>query len=123
MRTINQMVIQPNIPNNNRVLWLNGNSASYYNNGTWVTIGKSSEDRQELEEKVDSLDKEVGQIKKELKDYTYTLPAATKTTLGGIKAGTNIVNIADVDNATAPQVAGVVNTLLNQLRAAGILIS
>ena len=66
MRTINQMVIQPNIPNNNRVLWLNGNSASYYNNGTWVTIGKSSEDRQELEEKVDNLDKEVGDIQKDV---------------------------------------------------------
>ena len=66
MRTINQMVIQPNIPNNNRVLWLNGNSASYYNNGTWVTIGKSSEDRQELEEKVDNLDKEVGNIQKDV---------------------------------------------------------
>lgn len=66
MRTINQMVIQPNIPNNNRVLWLNGNSASYYNNGTWVTIGESSEDRQELEEKVDNLDKEVGNIQKDV---------------------------------------------------------
>lgn len=66
MRTINQMVIQPNIPNNNRVLWLNGNSASYYNNGTWVTIGKSSEDRQELEEKVDNLGKEVGNIQKDV---------------------------------------------------------
>lgn len=58
-----------------------------------------------------------------LKDYTYNLPAATKTTLGGVKAGINIVDIANPDNATAPQVAGVVNTLLNQLRAAGILIS
>lgn len=28
------MVIQPNIPNDNRVLWLNRNNASYYNNGT-----------------------------------------------------------------------------------------
>ena len=52
MRTINQMVIQPNIPNDNRVLWLNRNNASYYNNGTWVTIGESSEDRQKLKEKV-----------------------------------------------------------------------
>lgn len=44
MRTINKMVIQPNTPNDNRVLWLNKNNASYYNNGTWVTIGKSSEE-------------------------------------------------------------------------------
>ena len=104
-------------------LWLNNGELKVYGTKGWTPLNDTSEDIQELEEKVDSLDKEVGQIKKELKDYTYTLPAATKTTLGGIKAGTNIVNIADVDNATAPQVAGVVNTLLNQLRAAGILIS
>ena len=52
MRTINKMVIQPNTPNDNKVLWLNKNNASYYNNGTWVTIGESSEDRKELEEKL-----------------------------------------------------------------------
>ena len=104
-------------------LWLNNGELKVYGTKGWTPLNDTSEDIQELEEKVDSLDKEVGQIKKELKDYTYTLPAATKTTLGGIKAGTNIVNIADIDSATAPQVAGVVNTLLNQLRAAGILIS
>lgn len=104
-------------------LWLNNGELKVYGANGWTPLNDTFEDRQELEEKVDSLDKEVGQIKKELKDYTYTLPAATKTTLGGIKAGTNIVNIADIGSATAPQVAGVVNTLLNQLRAAGILIS
>ena len=104
-------------------LWLNNGELKVYGIKGWTSLNDTSEDKQELEEKVDSLDKEVGQIKKELKDYTYTLPAATKTTLGGIKTGTNIVNIADIDSATAPQVAGVVNTLLNQLRAAGILIS
>ena len=57
-----------------------------------------------------------------LKDYTYNLPADTKTTLGGIKAGINIVDIANPDNATAPQVAGTLNTLLGQLRKCGILI-
>jgi hypothetical protein len=50
----------------------------------------------------------------------YTLPAATKTTLGGVKAITNIVNV-DTETATIASLAGVVNTLLNQLRAAGII--
>lgn len=50
----------------------------------------------------------------------YALPAATKTTLGGVKAITNIVNV-DTETATAASLAGVVNTLLNQLRAAGII--
>lgn len=54
------------------------------------------------------------------KPTEYTLPAATKTTLGGVKAITNIVNV-DTETATTASLAGVVNTLLNQLRAAGII--
>ena len=242
MRIINQMVIQPNIPNDNKVLWLNGSSASYYNNGTWVTIGESSEDRRELEEKVDSLDKEMGQVKKDLmvfgseqgvieleigdstdiktanlnklksvqtndhtfftdinygygtaswlpatggnaliitseghavkyiiskdgevtkgeeftlKDFTselnnkvdkvkgkqlstndyttaeknklsnlqnFTLEAATKTKIGGVKAITNIADL-NADTATTGQIAEVVNNLLGQLRTSGLIQS
>lgn len=54
------------------------------------------------------------------KPTEYTLLAATKTTLGGVKAITNIVNV-DTETATVTSLAGVVNTLLNQLRAAGII--
>lgn len=54
------------------------------------------------------------------KPTEYTLPAATKTTLGGVKSITNIVNV-DTETATVVSLAGVVNTLLNQLRAAGII--
>lgn len=54
------------------------------------------------------------------KPIEYTLPAATKTTLGGVKAITNIVNV-DTETATVASLAGVVNTLLNQLKAAGII--
>ena len=50
----------------------------------------------------------------------YTLPTATNTTLGGVKAITNIVNV-DTETATIASLAGVVNTLLDQLRAAGII--
>lgn len=55
-----------------------------------------------------------------VKPKEYTLPAATKTTIGGVKAITNIVNV-DTETATVASLAGVVNTLLNQLRAAGII--
>lgn len=190
-------------------LWLNNGELKVYGIKGWTSLNDTSEDRQKLKEKVDSLDKEVGQIKKELsvfgseqgvveleignsaeikaanlnklrtvqsndhtfftdinygygtaswlpstggnaliitdeghavkysisidgevskiseftlKDNSYTLPAATKTTIGGVKAGINIVDIANPDNATAPQVAGTLNTLLGQLRNAGILI-
>lgn len=54
------------------------------------------------------------------KPAEYTLPAATKTTLGGVKAITNIVNV-DTETATVGSLAGVINTLLNQLRVAGII--
>ena len=54
------------------------------------------------------------------KPKEYTLPAATKTTIGGVKAITNIVNV-DTETVTVASLAGVVNTLLNQLRAAGII--
>ena len=54
------------------------------------------------------------------KSKEYILPAATKKTLGGVKAITNIVNV-DTETATVASLAGVVNTLLNQLRAAGII--
>lgn len=54
------------------------------------------------------------------KPTEYKLPAATKTTLGGVKAITNIVNV-DADTATAASLADVINTLLTQLRTAGII--
>ena len=54
------------------------------------------------------------------KPKEYTLPAATKTTIGGVKAITNIVNV-DTETVTVASLAGVVNTLLIQLRAAGII--
>ena len=57
-----------------------------------------------------------------LRDNSYTLSAATKTTIGGVKAGINIVDIANPDNVTASQVAETLNTLLEQLRNIGILI-
>ena len=66
MKIINQLVVQSDMPNDNNVVWVYGNTAKYYNNGTWTTLGESNEDRKELEEKVDSLDTEMGEVKKDL---------------------------------------------------------
>lgn len=66
MKIINQLVVQSDMPNDNNVVWVYGNTAKYYNNGTWITLGESNEDRKELEEKVDSLDKKMGEVKKDL---------------------------------------------------------
>lgn len=186
-------------------LWIKGNDALYFTNGKWISLlTEDSADRIELETKVDDLDKEVGQIKKDLSvfgseqgvvelaignaseiktanlaklktiqsnDHTfftninygygtaswlsttggnaliitdeghavkysiaadgevtklseftlgeYTLPKATKTTLGGIKAIINVANLAE--DATIAQVAGAVNTLLGQFRNCGLI--
>lgn len=54
-----------------------------------------------------------------LGEANYTLPKATKTSLGGIKAITNVVNLAE--DATTAQVVGVVNTLLEQFRNCGLI--
>lgn len=74
----------------------------------------------EIETKVDNINNELNTVKADISNLGYTLPAATKTTLGGVKAITNIVNV-DTETATVASLAGVVNTLLNQLRAAGII--
>lgn len=240
MKIINQLVVQSDMPNDNNVVWVYGNTAKYYNNGTWTTLGESNKDRKELEEKVDSLDKEMGEVKKDLsilgskqdvveleigdsneiktnnlkklqsiqtndhtfftdinygygtaswlpasggnaliitseghavkytiskdgevtkgeeftlKDFTselnnkvdkvegkqlstndyttaeknklanlqnFTLKAATKTKIGGVKAITNIADL-NADTATIGQVAGVVNNLLGQLRTSSLI--
>lgn len=55
----------------------------------------------------------------------YTVPAATKSSIGGVKAMTNI---ADVVNGSTTQdtvdvLVGTVNSLLSQLRAVGLIIN
>lgn len=62
-----------------------------------------------------------GEVTK-LSEFTlgkHTLPKATKTTLGGIKAIINIANLAE--DATVAQVVGAVNTLLGQFRNCGLI--
>lgn len=81
---------------------------------------KGEADITKIETKVDNINNELNTIKADISNLGYTLPAATKTTLGGVKAITNIVNV-DTETATVASLAGVVNTLLNQLRAAGII--
>lgn len=81
---------------------------------------ESEADTTEIETKVDNINNELNTLKADISNLGYTLPAATKTTLGGVKAITNIVNV-DTETVTVASLAGVVNTLLNQLRAAGII--
>lgn len=83
-------------------------------------LNQGGVDITKIETKVDNINNELNTVKADISNLGYTLPAATKTTLGGVKAITNIVNV-DTETATVASLAGVVNTLLNQLRAAGII--
>lgn len=83
-------------------------------------LNRGGVDITKIETKVDNINNELNTVKADISNLGYTLPAATKTTLGGVKAITNIVNV-DTETATVASLAGVVNTLLNQLRAAGII--
>lgn len=53
-------------------------------------------------------------------DTVYSLPAATKISIGGVKAGTNIAALDE--NADLATVVGTVNNILTQLKSAGVLI-
>lgn len=68
MRYIHKVIESTVPPVETNVLWLNKGIARYFTKGKWVIIG-DSEDKQELEEKVDSLDKEMGEVKNDLAKF------------------------------------------------------
>lgn len=60
-------IVESTTPPSIDSLWLNKGTAKVFINGEWVTIaGGESPDQKELEEKVDNLDKEVGDIQKDV---------------------------------------------------------
>ena len=90
-------------------LWIKGTDIFYFINGKWVSLlaGEGAED-------------EVTKMSEfTLGEANYTLPKATKTSLGGVKAITNVANLDE--EATTAQIIGVVNTLLEQFRNCGLI--
>lgn len=60
-------IVESTTPPSTDSLWLNKGIAKAFINGKWVTIaGGDSPDQKELEEKVDTLDKEVGSIQNDI---------------------------------------------------------
>ena len=55
MKIINQLVVQSDMPNNNNVIWVYGNTAKYYNNGTWTTLAESNENIEEFQASINKL--------------------------------------------------------------------
>ena len=60
MRRIREIIESTTEPTTTDCIWIKGNKAMYLTNGQWTYIGESSEGREELEKKIDELDKEVG---------------------------------------------------------------
>ena len=63
MRRIRGIIESSIEPNTTDCIWIKGDEIKYHTNGRWTDVGESKEDRKELEEKVDNLDKEVGDLK------------------------------------------------------------
>ena len=87
---------------------------------------QQSETPQQEDTRIEDLTKEVEQLKKSVEKLTeklsdIVLPSkATKDNEGLVKAITNIKNL-EVSTATIPTLVGAINTLLVNLRTAGII--
>ena len=87
------------------------------------TIANNTALFKQVDGKVATVTKDVDSLKEtvaKLPTKEYVLTKATKEAIGGVKAITNIADI-DTEKATVASLAGVINTLLAQMRTAGII--
>lgn len=71
MKNIKNIIEATTAPNNTNNLWLDKGVIKTFRNGQWITISEG-DDKQELEEKVDALDKEMGEVKNDLSKFKST---------------------------------------------------
>lgn len=100
MKTIRTLKISPNAPDINSV-WLYKGTMKYFNNGEWETIGGEWET--------------IGG-----ESEPYVLPAATISTIEGVKKATNVDNLAT--GAELATVVTKVNAILSALKVADIMV-
>lgn len=82
MKRIRGIIESTTEPTTTDCIWIRGSEAMYFTNGQWTYIGESSEGREELEKKVDELDKEVGAMSPKVdKSITSITANATETQL------------------------------------------
>ena len=88
--------------------------------------GQQTETPQQEDSRIEDLKREVEELKETVKGFNDKLndivfpSKATKNDEGLVKAITNIKNL-EVSTATIPTVVGAINTLLLNLRTAGII--
>ena len=126
MKTIRTLVISPNAPDTNSV-WLNKGTAKYFNNGEWTTIGGDSEpiEWNDINNKPNFAKVATSGSYNDLSNKPtipspYTLPAATTSTIGGVKKATNVANLAT--GAELAAVVTQVNAILSALKVADIMV-
>lgn len=66
MKIFDKIVYQSCAPDNKNLIWFTGTDLLHCINGKWESIFEHNADKEELEEKVDTLDKEVGVIQNDL---------------------------------------------------------
>lgn len=126
MKTIRTLKISPNAPDINSV-WLYKGTMKYFNNGEWETIngGATSVDWDDITNKPDFATVATSGSYNDLSDKptippAYTLPAATISTIGGVKKATNVDNLAT--GAELATVVTKVNAILSALKVADIMV-
>ena len=68
MKIINKLVVQSDMPNDNNVIWVYGNTAKYYNNGTWTTLVESNENIKEFQASINKLNNTVSDHTNQIKN-------------------------------------------------------
>lgn len=87
MKIIRNIVQSSEAPVNTNDLWLNKGTLMYFN-GTWIPLDKTAYE-DELGEKVDSLDKEVGNLAAAIPDKMTGITESTATDVAGLKTDLN----------------------------------
>lgn len=126
MKTLRTLKISPNAPDINSV-WLYKGTMKYFNNGEWETIGggATSVDWDDITNKPDFATVATSGSYNDLSGKptippAYTLPAATISTIGGVKKATNVDNLAT--GAELATVVTKVNAILSALKVADIMV-
>ena len=126
MKTLRTLKKSPNAPDINSV-WLYKGTMKYFNNGEWETIGGgvTSVDWDDITNKPDFATVATSGSYNDLSDKptippAYTLPAATISTIGGVKKATNVDNLAT--GAELATVVTKVNAILSALKVADIMV-
>lgn len=124
MRRIIGIVESEAAPKNKLEMWLFKGNLKYFGPNGWQSVGggSSSVKWDDISDKPDFAKVATSGSYNDLKDTptAYTLPAATTSTIGGVKKATNVANLAT--GAELAVVVTQVNAILSALKVADIMV-